>query len=191
MKFLRAIVSIFAFTAFSAAFAQQPVAPPPQPTADGPSLEVTMKFIQARLQEYSKINFAAYTHDNADGNDYVDQVGIEYSNIVADPVTCQVSYHRTWVDNGKLQALDSIINLREVLDLKIITADMVFAQLQAEDGHPARNSRVEPPVFVLLVDKVGNQKNRIWFSDEEMADRIAKALTHAVELCGGGNKEPF
>jgi hypothetical protein len=24
-----------------------------------------------------------------------------------------------------------------------------------------------------------------------MANRVAKALVHAVELCGGGNKDPF
>jgi hypothetical protein len=30
------------------------------------------------------------------------------------------------------------------------------------------------------------------FRDEETADRVAKALVHAVELCGGGSKpEPF
>jgi len=27
--------------------------------------------------------------------------------------------------------------------------------------------------------------------DESLANRIAKALVHAVELCGGGSKEPF
>jgi hypothetical protein len=30
------------------------------------------------------------------------------------------------------------------------------------------------------------------FRDEDMANRVAKALVHAVELCGGGGKpEPF
>lgn len=28
-------------------------------------------------------------------------------------------------------------------------------------------------------------------SDATLAYRLAKALTHAVELCGGGSKEPF
>ena len=33
---------------------------------------------------------------------------------------------------------------------------------------------------------------RLMFYDEEMANRVAKALVHAVELCGGGSKpEPF
>jgi hypothetical protein len=29
------------------------------------------------------------------------------------------------------------------------------------------------------------------FTDADLADRVAKAITHAIELCGGGNKEPF
>jgi hypothetical protein len=28
------------------------------------------------------------------------------------------------------------------------------------------------------------------FADEAIANRIAKTLTRAVELCGGGNKDP-
>jgi hypothetical protein len=31
-----------------------------------------------------------------------------------------------------------------------------------------------------------------YFQDATVADRVARALTHAVELCGGGSKpEPF
>jgi hypothetical protein len=29
------------------------------------------------------------------------------------------------------------------------------------------------------------------FGDEEIAGRVAKAFTHAVDLCGSGKKEPF
>jgi hypothetical protein len=29
------------------------------------------------------------------------------------------------------------------------------------------------------------------FGDEDMANRVAKAMNHAAELCGGGNKDPF
>ncbi|HTV51464.1 MAG TPA: hypothetical protein VME21_09760 [Steroidobacteraceae bacterium] len=29
------------------------------------------------------------------------------------------------------------------------------------------------------------------FTDPRLADRVARALTHAIELCGGGNQDPF
>jgi hypothetical protein len=184
-------ITALALLLSAAASAQTAVAPPPQPADNGPSLAVTMQFIQAKMNEVGKINFAAYTHDNANGQDFVDQISVESGNVVADPAACRISYHRTLINNGAPTIKDFTINLRDVLNLSVITGDMAVTQAQAEGGHPARNSRVEPPIFVLVVKKAGNQENWIYLSDEEMANRIAKAMVHAVELCGGGNKEPF
>jgi hypothetical protein len=36
-----------------------------------------------------------------------------------------------------------------------------------------------------------SKADNLHFRDEETASRLAKALTHAIELCGGGNKDPF
>ena len=58
MKTLRILVSILVLTAFSVAFAQQSVAPPPRPAADGPTLAATMQFIQDKMNEPGKINYA-------------------------------------------------------------------------------------------------------------------------------------
>jgi hypothetical protein len=33
--------------------------------------------------------------------------------------------------------------------------------------------------------------NMFSFSDVDLANRVAKAMVHAIELCGGGNKDPF
>jgi hypothetical protein len=46
-------------------------------------------------------------------------------------------------------------------------------------------------MFLVVERRAGNQANGFYFADEEMANRVAKALVHAVELCGGGNKDPF
>jgi len=48
-----------------------------------------------------------------------------------------------------------------------------------------------PGKTVHLTD--GDFGNMFWyFLDEDVANRIAKAMVHAVELCGGGSKpEPF
>jgi hypothetical protein len=32
---------------------------------------------------------------------------------------------------------------------------------------------------------------RVYFREEDAAQRMAKAMVHAVELCGGGDKDPF
>jgi hypothetical protein len=38
---------------------------------------------------------------------------------------------------------------------------------------------------------LGEAEVQVDFLDEELANRLAKALVHAVELCGGGDKYPF
>jgi hypothetical protein len=75
------------------AFAQQPVAPPPQPADNGPSLAATMQFIQTKLQERGRLSYPIYVHDHADGKDAIHQSSGDLSNIVADPATCRINYH--------------------------------------------------------------------------------------------------
>jgi hypothetical protein len=178
-----------AIMAQGAAPAEQP--PTAAPADTGPTLAETMQFIQAKLQEFGKTSFAMYTHDNADGKDFVDQATTELSNVVADPAACRISYHRSVTNNSVPTGKDGTINLREVQNLIVMTGDMTQTKSNAEDGHPTRNTTVQPPIFVLAVRKAGNQESWLYLSDEEMADRVAKAMLHAVELCGGGNKDKF
>jgi hypothetical protein len=192
MKTLRIIVIVLGLTALSAALAQQPVPPPPQPAADGPSLATTMQFIQAKLQERGRLNYAVYTHDNADGKDYIDQYSSEATNIVADPASCTISYHRNVKRNGAVLADDNIsFSLRDVQDLTVMPEEQDFKKEYAAAGHPTWDPRVDPPLFLVVARRAGNQGNGFYFPSEELANRIAKAMVHAVELCGGGNKEPY
>jgi hypothetical protein len=172
--------------------AQQSVPPPPKPAADGPSLAATMQFIQARMQERGKMNFAVYTHDNVDGKDYIDQYSGEPSNFVADPATCSISYHRDLRKNGTVLSDGNVsFSLREVQNLVVMPAEQDMKRAYAALGHPTWDPRFDPPMFLVIARRAGNQNNGFYFADEEMANRVAKAIVHAVELCGGGNKDPF
>jgi hypothetical protein len=42
-----------------------------------------------------------------------------------------------------------------------------------------------------MVRRPKGLENAFLFSEETMAGRVAKAIVHAVELCDGGNKDPF
>ena len=174
------------------AIAQQSVPPPPQPAADGPSLAATMQFIQAKLQERGRLNFAVYTHDNVDGKDYIDQYSSEATNFVADPAACSISYHRNVKRNGAVLTDDNVsYSLHDVQDLTVMPAEQDFKKEYAAAGHPTWDARVDPPLFLVIARKAGSQGNGFYFPSEELANRVAKALVHAVELCGGGSKEPF
>jgi hypothetical protein len=172
--------------------AQQPVPPPPKPVPDGPTLAATMQFIQTKLQERGRLNFAVYTHDNADGKDYIDQYSGEPSNFQADAATCKISYHRNLKKNGAVLAdSDVSFNLHDVQDLVVMPAEQEMKRSYAGAGHPTWEVRVDPAMFLVVARGAGNQSTGFYFLDEDMANRIAKAMVHAVELCGGGNKDPF
>ncbi|MGO8756793.1 MAG: hypothetical protein ACLQG3_01590 [Terracidiphilus sp.] len=91
----------------------------------------------------------------------------------------------------------------------------VANQAYAEAAHPEVTVTVTPPIFCVKlwassavfsahtsttkgsqapVEKDGSSKtNGLTFRDEDTANRVAKAMTHAMELCGGGvtKKELF
>jgi hypothetical protein len=197
----------------------QDVSPPPKPQDSGPSLEATMKFIQERLEAIGPVNYIAYLHDNLTGNDWTDRDQNLTSEVKAIPATCLIEFDvslkrtiglddgtaTTWHTSGKL-------NLKSVLQVKVLTREQQMKETDASAGHPEWSARVDPPVFVLRAsaglvdsktrhhytsgpDSYTNEKVEsnldFYFLDESMANRVAKAIVHAVELCGGGNKDPF
>ena len=196
MKNTLRVVSAVCFLALlsNLAIAQQPVPPPPQPAPDGPSLAVTMQFIQDKMNEQGKINYALYTHDNAKGEDWpVYQISINVTNVVADPATCRITWHKQTANGGKVGIdKDFSLDLRNVLSFEVRTSVYEAKVEDTANGNPALDKRQDPPYFAVTAKLKGNTETPLFFSSEEMANRIAKAMVHAVELCGGGNnKEPF
>ena len=193
MQILRAFVSALVFTTFFAAFAQTPVPPPPQPADNGPSLAVTMQFIQDKMNEQGKIDYTLYTHDNSNGEDWpVYQISIQATNAVANPATCRITWHKVTTNGGKVGIdRDLSLDLRDVLTIEVRTSTYEAKMEDTANGHPALDKKQEPPYFAVTARLKGNKETPLFFSSEEMANRVAKAMVHAVELCGGGNKEPF
>ena len=192
MQILRAFVSALVFTTFFAAFAQTPVPPPPQPADNGPSLAVTMQFIQDKMNEQGKINYTLNTHDNSNGEDWpVYQISIEATNAVANPATCRITWHKVTTNGGKVGIdRDLSLDLRDVLTIEVRTSTYEAKMEDTASGHPALDKRQEPPYFAVTSRLKGNKETPLFFSSEEMANRVAKAMVHAVELCGGGQKNP-
>jgi hypothetical protein len=160
---------------------QQAVPPPPKPADSGPSLEATMKFIQDKLNDLGPIS---YTLDNTDDGTVINLYRSTVSSVVASAANCNISYK--WKDEvpGILaNEYDVDIPLKEVESIKIDT-------IAAPDAYKA--TAIRPQTYVLLVHGAHNdQWDSLLFQDDALADRVAKALIHAIELCGGGNKDPF
>jgi hypothetical protein len=180
------------------AVAQQSVQPPPQPAADkpavsGPSLDVTLKFIQDKLNAIGTVNFAGYVHDSANNTDGVQKFSATISNAAANPGACSFSYHRLVFNNGSREHDENVvINLRDVHSITVLPDEQDWQMYLVRTGDTTKTVKDVPEISALVI-KLNNGKDpTIRFYEQELADRVAKALVHAVELCGGGPKpEPF
>jgi len=177
----------FVLIAVSVLQAQQSVAPPPMPAGNGPSIEKTMQFIQENAAE-GKLAYTATVNDaSQQGVEWSNRFTVEMSNLVADPAACRITYHWRAEENGKLvDDADYTLILKDVKEIVVLTQDQNQNQVDNRNGHPDWNSRISPPIFVLIAKRPKGMVNVFLFSDESMANRVAKAITHAVELCGGG-----
>ncbi len=193
MKRSSQIVAVMVLLAGSCVAQMKDVPPPPKPADEGPSLQVTMKFIQEKIENVGPVNFVAYYHDNIAGNDWAVQFMNQISRVSADPSTCRIDYHLYLQRAGqKVFDLDKWLGLKDIVNIEVMPLSQDFKGLSTKQGHPSWDNRIDPPVFGLYAEGEKIGRHYFEFSDEQMADRVAKALQHAVELCGGGTKpEPF
>jgi hypothetical protein len=192
----------------------QDIPVPPKPQDDSPSLEVTMNFIQDALSAEGSVKYVATRHDSRT-NQVLDSstFSLQVSNIVADSQTCTLSYNKTNFTYAptKYESL-SRLPLSGVAKLEVASIEDRSNSNSASQGHPENTFIVSPPMYEIVVsmirshtikthsrksdgDKLLNENDAeflvevFYFKTEEMAHRIAKAMVHAVELCGGGSKD--
>ncbi len=147
-----------------------------------------MKFLQDKLP--GKVSYVVYDHDNFTRNDSMVKRSFELSNVSADASRCYIGYHYRFVNGAKIVETDGEIFLKQVRELVLVQMDQEIQLADAKAGHPEHTVKVDPPIFLVVV-KSEKHTTRFNFYDEALSDRVSKALQHAVELCGGGNQEPF
>ena len=95
--------------------AQQSAPPPPKPADNGPSLAVTMQFIQDKLNDIGTITYVTTSHYKDQTFTNVNHLTI--TNVIADPKACRISYRRGWgtdIENLALpfgEVRDVVLNL--------------------------------------------------------------------------------
>jgi len=167
----------------------QPVPPPPKPADDGPSLEVTMKFIQDKMNGIGVLRHTTRSREVDDGREVVLNDTIEVTNVVADPQRCTISYHVRMATEGfKPVNDDHNLNLRDVKKITVGSHEQALNDLS--EGKTIWT--VRPPIFQIEMYKSPRGGVEVLVDDEELANRLARAITHAVELCTPDKKpEPF
>ena len=192
-RFYLWIVSVLSLAFLAVGLAVAQTAPAAPKAADsGPSLAVTMQFIQEGLSQLGQVNYAAYNYDNADGTRWTTQFSTVDTNVVADAAACRISYHEKRTKDGSVTSdTDYWFSLHEVKDVIVEPREKLLKKVNTANGHPSWDAKIGPPITMLLARKAENTEWYFYFLDEDQANRVAKAMTHAVELCGGGNKDPF
>jgi hypothetical protein len=175
---------IFVVLVLSAAFGQEKNSG----SADGgPSLEATMRFLQEKIK------------DKATGDAKI----ATFLDVVANPAKCQMtltqrgSYDRVRIitfafrDVEKIQVMPYRDYFRTFGIGELTTPGDPFAVITSM----TRNDSVDVHYKKGTDHGKKDVKQGDWFivfGDEDLADRVAKAMLHAVEFCGGGAKEePF
>jgi hypothetical protein len=187
-----ALALCLAFPLAGLAAAQQAVAPPPRPAASDPLLSLTMQFIQDKLSRLGVVNYVAYNHDSIDNSNWTNSFSTETTNVTADPATCRIGFHEKRTRDGNVTSdKDFTINLSEMQDVIVMPRAQLLKKVNTKLGHPSYDARIDPPVFMLDIRKSEDTEWYFYFYDEDLANRVAKAVVHAIEICGGGNKSPF
>jgi hypothetical protein len=171
---------------------QQSIPPPPKPADSGPSLAETLQFVEQRLNSIGPVNYALYYHNNADGKELIIQKGIEISRVKATPGSCLIDYHFNGSKDGKVVATaEGNVSFKDVEDIVVLSVEQITKEANSKAGMTTWEVRADPSTFVLRARHKNGFANEFYFSDEGVANRVAKAMVHAVELCGGGNRDPF
>ena len=151
-----------------------------------------MKFIQDKINDEGRVNYTAQIHDSTTNAEWTVKFAKEAANVVGDPAGCRLSYRWRTMKNGNTTFDgDQKLDLKDVTDMTVLPVEQYQQQVDTQAGFPGYSSRMMPSVFVLKVRHPRGRDNVFFFGEEEIANRVAKAMVHAVELCGGGNKEPF
>jgi hypothetical protein len=165
---------------------------PAPASAVGPGLEETLSFIEDKLNQQGALNWLSTVSDTVKGTSGSPiQMSVTVSGAAGDPRSCRLTYHWTKIDGGKNNG-DSVfaLTLRRVEKLSVMTMEQANNAQHAREGHPELVETLSPPMYELVINGAANRAWYFPFADQDLSNRVAKAILHAVELCGGG-KEPF
>jgi tetratricopeptide (TPR) repeat protein len=135
------------------------------PADSGPSLQETVQFILSKIQEYSSINFNTPTGNFAKS----------IANVTASDDLCNITWQEQDVPT-------STINGNTTSTTFSYSGGFWFDRIK----QPVSPSLETPAGWSPAVYDVGG----IPIPDQEMAQRFANAVNHAVSLCQS-RKEPF
>jgi hypothetical protein len=164
-----------------------PVTPKPA-VGGGPGLTETLNFIADKLSTQGRVSSSVkLTRDNDPGWIRV-AYDVDIFQVSTSPATCTMRMDATGMPITELR-----LSFRRIGKIEVMKFKDYMARFRPSNVDEAYRTIIEAsPTFVLYITIPGGESKALYFSDETLANRVAKAINHAAELCGAGaNKEPF
>ncbi len=167
--------------------APAPPASSPQPAPHNPaSLKDTMKNIQEELSSLGTVSYTSHIQNRTNGSTSPKAYVKKFSNVVADPAQCRVSYHFTvWQGGAVTKDKDAWFILPALTSVIVEPESLLLTQENAAQGHADNVVTSTTPPLTALIVRRASVYNAFPFTDIGSANRFASNLKQAVKLCGG------
>lgn len=164
----------------------------PRSAGDGQTFAETLSFIETKLNGEGAVNWTSTLRDtkaNTTGNPTLMSYAV--SNLAQGKGACMLSFHFKLTADGKMVREGSgLLNFRRIEKVEGNGLQEDLVKVHTTAGHPELVESISPKIYELTVSGEENRTAYLPFADEELAKRIARAMSHAAELCGG-NKDIF
>jgi hypothetical protein len=153
-------------------------------SAAGRTLAESLAFIRDRVVAEGKINYVVSVHDTANGEDWSTTMTAHATKVSADVGRCRLNMHWQTSVNGEIkQNQDQWIDFAKGRKATVVNREQEIRTQVKADGHPTWVATVSPPVWVVTVVESDNS-NVLDFTSQNVAERVARAAEHVMDLCG-------
>lgn len=156
----------------------------------GPALSPTLSFITHSINDQGAVSYSVHGRDPSTNETWTDQDVVQASRVRATPDDCRIDFHWHTTRDGALIADNDIwFSLKYVIQVRALTSEDNQALVDAGAGHPNWTSQITPPFYVVKITRSDKAEHVFLFRDLDLANRVATAFKHAVQLCGGSVSE--
>ena len=160
-------------------------APPPGEKPLGQSLDDMLAFIADKVEGQGRLNFTAQFFSPS-GGALVEQLSYQASNVTIDPNRCQVFYHwHVQQDGRSTPDQDRAVQFRLSKAMTVETVDQALGDINAGRF----TVHVNPELYAVHITRWDKPAgDNLYFRDRGMADSVAAAAQHALDLCDKGGR---
>ena len=145
-----------------------------------------MNAIQKELSGIGRVSYTAYIQNRTDGSTSPKTFVKQFSNVLADPAQCRVSYHFTvWQGGAVTKDKDAWFILPAVTSVIVEPESQLLTQENAAQGHPNNVVTSTTPPMTALIIRRPSVYNAFPFTDIGSENRFANNVRQAVNFCGG------